>query len=307
MDNPEEQSGGRKFAALFKEISRSQHAGKCDSHDRAALEKSLDLLLRIGSELGVTIGPASRVLDFGCGLGETVEILLSRGIEAYGVDVGEWWGKDFDAYWQKGDLPAAGVLARLHSINEDRYVLPFPDDSFDLIISTATFEHVFNYETVFREIHRVLKPTGISVNIFPGRWSPVEPHVGIPIIPLCKHNWWLALWALRRGTGVGWREHYHSLQGTMKLTCYPTRKQVRRYAAAAGAHLEFCERLYVALSASRPNRIVRAASRFGLGRVVSAAVERVCQRTMVLRKRTAPGLDSRGVGRASAQHGAITP
>jgi SAM-dependent methyltransferase len=262
-------------------------AGKWERQDRDTVERSLNLLIRIASELGTKLAPEDRVLDLGCGIGESVEVLLSRGIDAYGIDVGEWWGEDYDAYWQKAPPPPANVRERLQSIDENSYVLPYPDDSFALIISWETFEHVFNYETVFREIRRVLRPDGLSVNIFPGRWSPVEPHVCIPITGLCKYNWWLASWALLRGNPRTWRTRYLSWQRSMKLTSYPSRDQLRKYAVAAGLNIEFCEKLYVECSASRPNSIVRVARRFGLVWAASAVVERLCQRTMVLRKGTA--------------------
>lgn len=273
------------FVARFKELT--VEGRKLEREDCAAVENGLDLLIRVASELGLTLAPGDRVLDFGCGLGKSVEILVSRGIDAYGVDIGEWWGKDYGAYWQSAALPPPNIMARLQSIDEERYVLPYPDGSFAVVISSQTFEHVFNYETVFREIRRVLRPDGLSVNIFPGPGTPVEPHLGIPIIPLCRYNWWLAIWALRRGNGATWRERYRSLQGSMKLNSYPSRATLATYATAAGLDIEFYERLYVEHSASRPHHIVRAARRFGLAWAASAIVERLCQRTMVLRKRVA--------------------
>ena len=240
----------------------------------------------IAGRLGVALRPEDRVLDFGCGIGEAVEILVDRGIDAYGVDVAEWWGKDYGSYWQSTPPPPSEILARLRSVDEHRYELPYPDGWFKLVLSWATFEHVFDYQAAFREIGRILQPGGIAVNVFPGLGSPMEPHLEIPIVALCRYDWWLSLWGLRRGTGASWRERREWLRQNMRLNNYPTRAELRKHAAAAGVGIEFHERLYVELSDSRPHRLVRAAQSVGLGWAASAVVERICQRTMVLRKRT---------------------
>ena len=41
--------------------------------------------------------------------------------------------------------------------------LPYPDASFDLVTCSEVLEHVENYRSVLREIHRVLKPNGLMV------------------------------------------------------------------------------------------------------------------------------------------------
>jgi SAM-dependent methyltransferase len=41
---------------------------------------------------------------------------------------------------------------------------------FDLVITSDVFEHVFEPETAFREIHRVLKPGGLHIFTLPVAW-----------------------------------------------------------------------------------------------------------------------------------------
>ena len=53
------------------------------------------------------------ILDFGCGIGSSVRALLAQGYDAYGVDVLEYWDRDFDKYWLIGDKPPAEVADRL--------------------------------------------------------------------------------------------------------------------------------------------------------------------------------------------------
>lgn len=47
--------------------------------------------------------------------------------------------------------------------SQDVRRLTYPDESFDLVVSTEVFEHVAGYELGFREIRRVLKPGGYHV------------------------------------------------------------------------------------------------------------------------------------------------
>lgn len=41
--------------------------------------------------------------------------------------------------------------------------LPFPDSTFDLVTATEVIEHLENFRSLLREIHRVLKPGGVCV------------------------------------------------------------------------------------------------------------------------------------------------
>ena len=139
------------------------------------------------------------VLDFGCGQGDLVRALRRHGLEARGADFPQNLGED----------------GNLSSIQSNPYRLPYPDATFDVVVSTSVFEHAQGTEECMTEIHRVLRPGGIAVHTFPGKWYlPREPHIYVPLV-----NWfwplvlrpWLALWALA-GTrneyqkGLSWRE-----------------------------------------------------------------------------------------------------
>lgn len=54
--------------------------------------------------------------------------------------------------------------------SEDLCRLTFPDQSFDLFITSDVFEHVFDPEKAFAEIARVLKPGGMHIFTMP--WYP---------------------------------------------------------------------------------------------------------------------------------------
>lgn len=104
------------------------------------------------------------MLDFGCGDGALVCALQDAGADAYGCDFTE----------ELGDDP------RLNAI-EEPYRLPYPDGSFDVIVSAEVFEHVQDCDSGLLEIRRVLRPGGVSAHRFPPRWTPLEPHCKVPL------------------------------------------------------------------------------------------------------------------------------
>jgi SAM-dependent methyltransferase len=50
--------------------------------------------------------------------------------------------------------------------------LPFRDDSFDVIYTMGTIEHVAEYRHTLGEIHRVLRPGGTAIIGVPNFWDP---------------------------------------------------------------------------------------------------------------------------------------
>jgi ubiquinone/menaquinone biosynthesis C-methylase UbiE len=50
--------------------------------------------------------------------------------------------------------------------------LPLPDAEADLVVSMLLLEHLTRVQPVGREIHRVLRPGGYSIHIFPSRNAP---------------------------------------------------------------------------------------------------------------------------------------
>lgn len=147
-------------------------------------------------------GGGGRVLDFGCGAGRLVQAGLAAGLEMAGADVYYGGSKTREEAAQSGLL---GTVIR--EIREGR--IDFPDASFDLVVNNQVMEHVEDLDAVLREIHRVLKPGGTVLSVFPSRDVFREGHIGIPFA-----HWWrrgsrgrlLYTWALR-GLGLGtWKQ-----------------------------------------------------------------------------------------------------
>src|SRR6266436_4907496 len=100
-----------------------------------------------------------RVLDVACGTAYGSTILAQRGAaHVVGVDI------SVQAIASNGKRPARLALA-----NGDACCPPFDDDSFEVVVSFETIEHLANPELLLAEISRVLRPGGICICSSPNR------------------------------------------------------------------------------------------------------------------------------------------
>ncbi len=103
-----------------------------------------------------------RVMDLGCGSGDSVDLF-----RAHDPDV-DWVGVDI--------AMSPEVLARQRSdarfVTYDGATLPFGDATFDLIYSRQVLEHVRHPDVHLAEVRRVLKPGGAFI----GSTSQLEPY-----------------------------------------------------------------------------------------------------------------------------------
>jgi SAM-dependent methyltransferase len=142
------------------------------------------------------------MLDFGCGAGRLVAAARASGLNMLGADV---FYSGSNAHAEADD---AGLIGdAVHEIRDGR--LPFADRAFDLIVNNQVMEHVDDLDAVLREIHRVLKPGGTLLSLFPARDVWREGHIGIPFshwFSRDSHPRFLYTWALR-ALGFGtWKE-----------------------------------------------------------------------------------------------------
>lgn len=115
----------------------------------------------------------------------------------------------------------------LKYIQADGLHLPFPDKSFDLVVSFAVVEHVGNRErqkAFVRELCRVGKTCCVTT---PNRWYPIEFHTILPLVHWLPPSWfrritrWLGqpFWAKE--------ENLNLLDKRDFLRLFPTGMQVR--------------------------------------------------------------------------------
>ena len=113
-----------------------------------------------------------RVLDFGCGLGQVVERGVAAGLDMVGVDTFEGQLSNW-----RDEIPPH-IADRIHCIAGP---LPFPDASFDVVITNQVFEHIADPRTVLPEIRRVLKTGGAFLAPRQIRFNAVLPDACAPM------------------------------------------------------------------------------------------------------------------------------
>jgi ubiquinone/menaquinone biosynthesis C-methylase UbiE len=101
----------------------------------------------------------SAVLDLGCGRGTDLVALGSVAC-AHGKLVGLDASADAVQRAQAATQGDARYSFLLHDISAG---LPFPDESFDCVLSTNTLECVTDKSAFLKEVHRVLRPDGSVV------------------------------------------------------------------------------------------------------------------------------------------------
>jgi ubiquinone/menaquinone biosynthesis C-methylase UbiE len=110
--------------------------------------------------------PGDAVLDLGCGTGTLAIQALSiqPGLKVASLDAD-------DAVLDRARAKAAAADAQIAFAQGFSTRLPYPDASFDVVLSTLFFHHVSDEDKVLtgREILRVLRPGGRLVVADPGR------------------------------------------------------------------------------------------------------------------------------------------
>jgi SAM-dependent methyltransferase len=136
------------------------------------------------------LSPNAVLLDFGAGRGAQAQHSF-RGVvaRAAGVDIDH-------AVLENRQLDEAKVVGLGEPI-------PYPDDTFDIVISANVLEHVVNPDAVFDEIRRVLRPGGVFV-----LQTPNKRHYVPTIARLTPHQF--HLWVNKR-RGVPDRDTFPTL------------------------------------------------------------------------------------------------
>jgi len=104
-------------------------------------------------------------LDVGCGAGFVADHLRRLGWSVVGLDIADYRatsGFDF-------------ILGRAET-------LPFPSESFSVVVSNHVIEHVADVAAHLREVRRVLAPGGLAYVATPNRFALLEPHYKLPFL-----------------------------------------------------------------------------------------------------------------------------
>ncbi|MGA7055459.1 MAG: class I SAM-dependent methyltransferase [Mycobacterium sp.] len=118
------------------------------------------------------IGPATKVIDVGCGAGRHSFEAYRRGADviAFDRDASELQSVDtiLRAMAETGEAPAT---ASAHVVVGDALGLPYADETFDCVIASEILEHVPHDDAAIAELIRVLKVGGTLAVSVP-RWLP---------------------------------------------------------------------------------------------------------------------------------------
>lgn len=114
-------------------------------HLQAIRTYELDVVLKMLPHRG-------RLLEIGAGTGWQAQTLEKKGYDVSAID-----------------LPSSGYLEnRVWPITDyDGKIIPFQDNTFDIVFSSNVLEHVPHVYEFQKEIHRVLKPDGYVIHVLP--------------------------------------------------------------------------------------------------------------------------------------------
>jgi SAM-dependent methyltransferase len=140
---------------------------------------------RVAADVAAVASQGARVLEVGCGPGH----LSTRLARRYSLDV---TGLDLDPTMIERAQTNAGRAPHLADpspafVVGDAASLPFPDRSFDLVVSTLSLHHWADLPAGLAEIARVLKPDGRALiwdfrsGTRPHPFAPRHDHMADPL------------------------------------------------------------------------------------------------------------------------------
>jgi SAM-dependent methyltransferase len=118
------------------------------------------------------VGPGTKMIDVGAGAGRHSFEAYRRGADVIAFDMDKEELDNvatmFEAMAEAGEAPETG---RAEAVAGDALALPYPDDTFDVVVASEILEHVPEDEAAIAELVRVLKPGGKLAVTVP-RWLP---------------------------------------------------------------------------------------------------------------------------------------
>jgi ubiquinone/menaquinone biosynthesis C-methylase UbiE len=152
----------------FREPERPQYF-EVEAYQNWLEKAGADLYEQFYSKYASFAG--KRILDIGCGYGGKIAAYCAQGPELVcGLDID-------NSVLIQAKHRAATIAIETGFIGADAAALPYPDDTFDLIISDDGFDHFKQPDQVLNEIVRVLRPDGLALVSFVPYYSTHCSHM----------------------------------------------------------------------------------------------------------------------------------
>ena len=137
-------SQASEFSTSYDELERDAYTS-CFTYSRMRLNGLLEGYLP-------KRGDGQRLLDVGCGTGHHLMQFRERGFDVTGVD-----GSEGMLEVARANNPGIEFAV------SDVEALPFPDQSFDLVICIEVLRYLPHFSKCVREMGRVLRPGGVCL------------------------------------------------------------------------------------------------------------------------------------------------
>jgi ubiquinone/menaquinone biosynthesis C-methylase UbiE len=151
--------------ALSKLIHRHEFAN-AEAYDRRAGKLFRGVYRRVAEDVAAAAPTGGAVLDAGCGSGRlAIEIARRRpDLHLHGIDLEPRMVEVATGHAERQNL-----TDRVEFTVADLAELPLPDNSVDMIVSTASLHHWTDVGAVIASLNRVLRPDG-RMWIYDMRW-----------------------------------------------------------------------------------------------------------------------------------------
>jgi malonyl-CoA O-methyltransferase len=134
-----------------QKVRHSFHRQAADYDSHAVVQRRV--VERLTGMLQMEAVHPARLLDVGAGTGRLLTKLLNMYPDAFVVGADLAFGMCRTA--------SSHLAAEVQLINADAERLPFAEQSFDLVLSTSTFQWLTTLDVAFAEAQRVLEPGGL--------------------------------------------------------------------------------------------------------------------------------------------------
>jgi ubiquinone/menaquinone biosynthesis C-methylase UbiE len=141
----------------FLALVQRAHFSHGDAYDRYTARLFGSLHGRVAEDVAATAPPNGAVLDAGCGSGRLAVLIARRrpDLQVRGVDLEPGMVQVATRRAEQENL-----ASRVRFTVADLADLPLPDDSADLVVSTASLHHWADPGAVIASLGRVLRPGG---------------------------------------------------------------------------------------------------------------------------------------------------